>query len=149
MDELEIDDGGFLEEIKKAEADAGGRVEATVYVDGKPEDYWGVLEYGSTPDSRPWPHSGPKTQRGTGNRTGRIMSKQAPAGFVERNLDKCWKFLSEALVNRIQQKHRGLTRAETVEAVTEAGKRAQNLFIDSAPRDKGTLRNSIKLKVDS
>jgi len=41
-----------------------------------------------------------------------------------------------------------LTGAETKEAVTEAGKRAMNLFKDAAPQDTGALKDSIKLKVE-
>ena len=148
MDEIEFDDHEVMDDITAALAESDAPVVATVYVDGKAEGYWGVTEYGGKPGNKPWPKPGPRTQRGVGNRSGRIMSRQAPAGWVQKNLDKCWKFLSDALVRRIHDKHRGLTRAETKEAVTEAAKRARNLFIDSAPKDTGALRDSIKLTVD-
>lgn len=133
-----------LADIKKLAESAP--MEATIFVnDEEAVNYWGVTEFGSAPGQRPWPSAKQKTQRGMGNRQGRIMSRQAPAGWVERNRDVIAGYLLDAVLKRMTGPT--ITEHEIREALLEAGWRAVGLLQAKVPKDTGRLRDSLSLKV--
>lgn len=134
-----VNTSSFDRFVLRAGSRETGEVKADITIEGKPVNYWRVLEFGS---KTVWPEPAEKTTRG---KDGRIFSKQAPQGFIFRHAARIAQFLREAYIKRVHN-NRLPTHADLVEAANEAGRKALELIHAGAPTDSGELRDAIKLK---
>ncbi len=114
-----------------------------VTTDKEVERYWRVVDRGSVRDEKPWPDPKSKTRIG---RDGRVVTKQAPEGFVLRHLATVGAYLKEAIVKVMGNRKAPLTRGQVVEATNQAAEKAFELIRAGAPVDSGKLKNSLAVR---
>lgn len=140
---MPVDTSNFDKFILQVVGTVGAPVEAQIVTtDPKVQKYWPVLEFGSGEGQRPWPE--PKTHTVVGA-DGRIHSKQSPQGFIRRNGQRFYQYLTEAYVRRVQILKRPLNRGEMVEAANDAAARSLELLRSSVPVKSGKLKNSLRV----
>lgn len=114
-----------------------------VGVFGTAEAYALVWEFGTLR----WSAPGPRTTWGT-NRLGqqRVMSKQAPRGYVGINAKKAKKIFKEEISKvKINMNNMELSKLKLEVALDNAALRTARLVSDSAPVDSGDLRSQIQM----
>jgi hypothetical protein len=135
-----------LDEFLLEFAEHNQEVNAGVASVGEAAAYAEVWEWGNARQSE----AGPKTVLGTNPDGEQVwLSIQAPSGYIKINENAYWDALKKELS---KVKFSGTNPKAITEELAAAGKRAMKicaeLIADSAPVDKGTLRDSFKVVED-
>jgi hypothetical protein len=140
---MPVDGDAWDKFMLKVAGDLDNPVEADIVTNSRDvENYWPVLEHGSRKGQRPWPSAKKKTAVSGG----KVFSKQAVGGFIEKNAKNIIGYLAEAYTRRVRQLQRPLTRTEITDAANEAGAKALTLLKAAIPVDTGKAKNSLSLR---
>lgn len=142
-DEITVDSSGWDKFFLPAVTDSTQPVEARIVTkDPEVKRYWATLEFGSREGSKPWPTARKKTRR----RNGRVVSRQAPEGFVRKNYKLFYAYLKDAYARRVAMLKRPLRRAELAEAANESIERALLIEKSQIPVDTARAKNSLQIE---
>lgn len=141
--EISVDTSTFDRLILQVATDSTGPIVGDVVTDSTAaEKYWPVLEHGSRPGGRPWPHPRKKTVLSGG----RVYSRQAPGGFVGKRRSLFLRYLKDAFLAAVRAKRGPLNREELAAAVNDALGLAKEQISSAAPVDSGQFHDSIDIK---